>query len=121
MKLVLMLVLLFPSMIAAAQEACPHTEYAELKDMKADELQGKYCELTRYQESKKAEADRLASTGSMISFQYLKYSFQCESEAKRVAEVMDRSFGSTPAPCSPPEETSAPEASSQDSSGRPGE
>jgi hypothetical protein len=89
--------MLFP--FVALAEACPHLEYAELKDMKKEELQAKYCELKQYQASKKRDADQAASSGQLISLQILQYSFQCETEAKRVAEIMDRTYSAPPAAC----------------------
>jgi len=96
-QLLAVIALLIP--IAAHAEACPHIEYAELKDMKKDELQAKFCELKQYQASKKQDADSAARSGQIIALQLLQYSFQCESEANRVSDVMERSFSSQPSAC----------------------
>ena len=112
MKKLLLLLLMVPAPSVFA-EACPHTEYAELKDMRQDELQAKYCELKGYQESKEQEAFKLARSGAgaMVSGQYLQYSSQCGSEAKRVAELLERSFSAAPQQCQANEGTqSSPDA-----------
>lgn len=78
--------------ILAHSEACPVIEYAELKDMRREELQAKYCEFTNYYLAKQQEARRLAQNGEMVSLQYQKYAFKCKAEAKRVADAFERKF-----------------------------
>ena len=102
MRFLLLLPLLSLPILAHA-EACPAIEYTELRDMKREELQAKYCEFTNYYLSKQQEARRLAQNGEMVSLQYQKYAFKCKTEAKRVADTFERKFSVAVSDCNPSE------------------
>ena len=87
-------------------ETCPNTEYAELKDMKREDLLAKYCELKMYQLSKEQDSKRLARNGEIVSLKYMKYSFKCKSEAERVAGILERQFSVLPPNCQKEESSS---------------